>query len=114
MLDHHEPFPAVVMDRGWNVVRANRGAGHLFAALLAPAPLPEPANVLRMLVAPGPVRDAVVNWAPRCRALLERARREATGGVLDARHAALVDELLGLPFVAAAVAAACTDRRRRP
>ena len=23
MLEHHEPFPAVVMDRGWTVVRAN-------------------------------------------------------------------------------------------
>src|SRR5262245_61133984 len=23
MLEHHEPFPAVVMDRAWNVMRAN-------------------------------------------------------------------------------------------
>jgi MmyB-like transcription regulator ligand binding domain len=30
MLDQHEPFPAVVMPRGWSVLRANRGAGELF------------------------------------------------------------------------------------
>ena len=56
MLDQHEPYPAVVMDRGWNVLRANRGARLLFARLLAPDPMPEPANVLRLMIEPGPVR----------------------------------------------------------
>src|SRR5262245_59650109 len=38
MLDHHEPFPAVVMDRAWNVLRANAGATRLFGGLFAPDP----------------------------------------------------------------------------
>ena len=50
------------MDRGWNVLRANAGAIRLFGDLVAPAPLPEPANVLRLMIEPGPVRDAVSNW----------------------------------------------------
>jgi MmyB-like transcription regulator ligand binding domain len=41
MLAHHDPFPAVVMDRGWNVLRANAGAERLFGGLLAPAALPD-------------------------------------------------------------------------
>jgi transcriptional regulator with XRE-family HTH domain len=83
MLAKHEPFPAVVMDRGWNVLQANDGAQRLFGELLAPEPLPTPANVLDLMIEPGPVRDAVVNWDSVVPELLERCRREAVGGVLD-------------------------------
>jgi transcriptional regulator with XRE-family HTH domain len=82
MLAHHEPFPAVVMDRGWTIRHANAGAVRLFSALLSPLPLPEPANVLRLMIGPGPVRDSVLNW-PAVVTALGRARREAVGGVLD-------------------------------
>jgi transcriptional regulator with XRE-family HTH domain len=103
MLTHHDPFPAVVMDRGWNVLRANAGAARLFGGLLAPAALPEPANVLRLMIEPGPVREAVSNWDVVVPTLLERARREAVGGVLDAETGALVDELCSAPGVDALV-----------
>jgi hypothetical protein len=93
MLAQHEPFPAVVMDRGWDILRANDGAGRLFGALFAPAPLPQPANVLRLMIEPGPVRDHVANWDQVVPALLERARREAVGGVLDQDTAELVEQL---------------------
>jgi transcriptional regulator with XRE-family HTH domain len=106
MLAQHEPFPAVVMDRGWNLQRANHGAGRLFGSLFAPAPIPADANVLRLMLEPGPVRDSVVNWAEVAPALLERARREAVGGVLDLATAELVHELRGLPEVAAVASVA--------
>ena len=101
MLAHHEPFPAVVMDRRWNVLRANAGATRLFGGLLAPAPLPEPANVLRLMIEPGPVRDAVSNWDAVAPSLLERARREAVGGVIDTDTRALLDRLRARADVAA-------------
>jgi hypothetical protein len=41
----------------------------------------------------GPVRSAVVNWDQVAPALLERARREAVGGVMDLATAELVQEL---------------------
>lgn len=100
MLAQHEPFPAVVMDRRWDVVRVNDGARRLFGALFAPAPPPDGGNVLRLFVEPGPVRDRVVNWSEVAPALLERARREAVGGVLDADTATLVDRLRARPDVA--------------
>ena len=100
MLAQHEPFPAVVMDRGWTVLRANGGAARLFGSLYAPEPLPEPANVLRMMVEPGPVRRAVRNWDAVVPGLLERARREAVGGVFDQATARLVQELRERPDVA--------------
>jgi transcriptional regulator with XRE-family HTH domain len=100
MLEHHEPFPAVVMDRGWNVLRANSGAAELFGRLLDPEPLPDAANVLRLMLEPGPLRPRVRNWASVAPALLERARREAVGGVVDPATAALVEELRAQPEVA--------------
>ena len=93
VLDQHAPYPAVVMDRRWNVVRVNAGAARLFTGLCAPDPVPDPANVLRLMLEPGPVRAAVENWDEVAPALLERARREAVGGVLDLATADLVDRL---------------------
>ncbi|WP_406053190.1 helix-turn-helix domain-containing protein [Kribbella sp. NBC_00889] len=101
MLEQHEPYPAVVMDRGWNVLRANRGASQLFGTLLAPDPLPDPANVLRLMIEPGPVRTAVLNWSSVAPALLERAAREAVGGVFDRETAELVRRLRSRPDVSA-------------
>lgn len=100
MLDQHEPFPAVVLDRGWQVLRANNGARRLFSRLFAPVPVPSPANVLRLVIEPGPMRDRLRNWAAVVPALLDRAHREAIGGVLDRETATLVRDLRGRPDVA--------------
>jgi transcriptional regulator with XRE-family HTH domain len=101
MLAHQEPYPAVVMDRGWNLLRSNDGAGRLFGGLFGSTPMPQPANVLRLIIEPGPVRDSLENWREVVPALLERARREAVGGVLDLATADLVHELRALPDVGA-------------
>jgi transcriptional regulator with XRE-family HTH domain len=93
MLAGHDPFPAVVMDRAWNLLRANDGAAQLFGRLFAPEPVPAEANVLRLVIGPGPVRDSIRNWASVVPALLERARREAVSGVLDGDTAELVTAL---------------------
>jgi transcriptional regulator with XRE-family HTH domain len=94
MLAQHDPFPAVVMDRAWNLQRANDGAVHLFTRLFAPTPMPDAANVLRLVIEPGPVRERIKNWDEVVPALVERARREAVGGVYDPETAELVAALV--------------------
>jgi len=101
MLEHHDPLPAVVMNRQWDLQRANAGAVRLFEALYAPAAAPAATNVLRAVIEPGPLRDRLVNWDEVAPALLERARREAVGGVLDPVTAQLVDDLRARDDVAA-------------
>ena len=44
LLEHHEPHPAVVMDRHWNVLRTNAAANALFAWLLDGSRPREPAQ----------------------------------------------------------------------
>ena len=119
MLAQHEPFPAVVMDRSWNVLQANDGAQRLFGGLCAPDPLPEAANVLELMIEPGPVREGVLNWGTVVPALLERSRREAVGGVLDPDTAERIERLRSRPDVAAVLSDAVTTpcrsaRARRP
>ena len=101
LLRQHEPFPAVVLDRGWNLRRANEGAASLFGRMYAPSPLPDDANVLRLIIEPGPVRDHIGNWEAVVPALLERARNEAVRGVLDGATSDLVADLRRRPDVAA-------------
>jgi transcriptional regulator with XRE-family HTH domain len=114
LFDRHEPFPAVALDRGWQLQRANEGARSLFGRLLAPEPLPTEVNVLRLVIEPGPLRDRLTNWEQVVPALLERTRREAIGSVLDHTASALVAELSRRPDVEAALAAADSERPTAP
>jgi transcriptional regulator with XRE-family HTH domain len=91
ILSSHEPLPGVVMDRHWNIVRANDGAQQLFGALLDLPQVEQPANVLRLVF--GPLRERIANWSELAPALLARARRESVGGVPDPTLQAMLDEL---------------------
>jgi transcriptional regulator with XRE-family HTH domain len=90
-----EPFPAVVMNRRWDVLTTNDPAQRLFGALLRPEQLAD-ANVLRLMLDPGGLRPWVVNWEEAVPALLRRVRREAVERVLDAGTRELLDEVLPL------------------
>src|SRR5262249_59677251 len=63
-------------------------------------PVPAPANVLRLVIEPGPMRDQLRNWTAVVPALLDRAHREAISGVLDQETAELVRDLRGRADVA--------------
>jgi hypothetical protein len=65
MLAQHEPYPAFVIDRCWNLLRANRGALNLTEFLTggAPSTAPsEPVNLAVALLAPDGFRPFIVNW----------------------------------------------------
>jgi transcriptional regulator with XRE-family HTH domain len=78
MLQQHEPYPMLVLDRTYTLVRANQGAMRLFTRILAePAALPAAPNVFEMLFDPRMVRPFVVDWSATARQLLSRLHREA-------------------------------------
>jgi transcriptional regulator with XRE-family HTH domain len=66
MLAQQEPYPAFVIDRRWNLLRANAGAGRLSEFLLGPAPAStapaERPNLAVALVSPEGMRPSIVNW----------------------------------------------------
>ncbi len=99
ILSHHEPYPAVVMDRHWNVTQTNEAAASLFAWLLDGAEVGAP-NVVRMMF--GPLRPYVANFSDVGEALIQRVHREAVGGVVDPATTDLLEEVLALPGIPAA------------
>ena len=74
MLDAHDPYPGVVIDRQWNVVLANRAAGALTAALPATLVGP-PLNVYRACLHPDGLAARTVNFGEWANYLLRQLRR---------------------------------------
>jgi transcriptional regulator with XRE-family HTH domain len=95
VLKGHEPYPAVVVNRWWELVDANAGIA-LFTRHVKPELLEPPANVLRLSLHPDGMAPRIANL-PEWRAhLLARLHHqaEATG---DARLAELHAELAAYP-----------------
>ena len=97
LLQRHEPFPAIVTDRRWNVMQANRAAARLMTLLLGEARMARPLNHMRMFLAPDELRPFVVDWPNVAAALLARARHEAMAAPLDLALQSTWCELLKLP-----------------
>lgn len=97
MLEKHEPFPAVVMNRGWDIVRANRAGQKLFGKLLEGQALRDAGNVLRLMFHPGGLRPFVLDWPSVAESLLVRVRREALGGFKDDVAERMLREVLSYP-----------------
>ncbi|MGC4089524.1 MAG: helix-turn-helix transcriptional regulator [Polyangiaceae bacterium] len=99
IMQQQEPYPAVLMNRHWDVVGSNGAATRFFSHLLGPAAANQPGNVLRMMFDPQLLRPLVANWAEVAETLLRRVQREAVAGVRDELSERLVAELLAYPDV---------------
>lgn len=97
LLRRHEPFPAIVTDRRWNVKQANRAAARLMTMLLGRERMQRPLNHMRMLLAPDELRPFVENWPGVAAALLMRACHEAMAAPLDEALQSTWRELMRLP-----------------
>jgi len=102
VLKGHEPFPAVSIDRIWNLQRANESAQRFFAIAGGTGQ----SNLLRDVFSPGVLRDNIRNWPEVTRALFRLLDLEVARRPHDDDGKALLDELKDLPGVAAAI----TDR----
>jgi transcriptional regulator with XRE-family HTH domain len=95
VLTGHEPYPAVVVDRWWNLAAANRSIAmfteHVPADLMEP-----PVNVLRVSLHPDGMASRILNYGEWRAHLLERLQRQVvlTG---DGRLAALFEEVSAYP-----------------
>jgi transcriptional regulator with XRE-family HTH domain len=94
VLRAHEPFPALAVDRHWNVVVQNRAVALLLdgvdAALLAP-----PVNALRLALDPRGMAPRIVNFVAWRAHVLARLGQQIAASDDDALRA-LADELAAL------------------
>lgn len=92
----HEPYPALVIDRGWDLVDANGALEPLLEGVADPALLEPPVNVLRLSLHPDGLAPRIANL-PQWRAhLLHRLSAEIDAGGDDGLRA-LYTELAGYP-----------------
>ncbi|MBZ9844794.1 helix-turn-helix domain-containing protein [Mesorhizobium sp. CA5] len=99
ILRQHEPFPAVVMDRYWNVLMANESAPRFFGCFIDMSARQGPRNMLHLMFDPQGMRPFIANWPDVARSLFERVYRESIGRVVDEKTKALLAELLAYPDV---------------
>lgn len=96
VLAGHEPYPALLVDRGWNLVDANDAAMALMDGVAAEL-LEPPVNVLRASLHPAGMAPRILNLREWRAHLLHRLRREADligSGELDD----LYQELAAYPY----------------
>jgi transcriptional regulator with XRE-family HTH domain len=99
MLAQQEPYPAFVVDRRWNLLRANAGAGRLVEFLTGPAPATpsaEPVNLAMALVSADGLRPFIENWEEVVLYFLRGVQEDAAADG-TAETAALLQRLLALP-----------------
>jgi transcriptional regulator with XRE-family HTH domain len=82
ILEHHEPYPAMVLDGSWNIVFRNEANRRIMTACLDGFdPLKsagaQPVNFVRLMFAHDGLRRRVRNWPQVATQLLARVRREA-------------------------------------
>lgn len=96
VLNAHEPFPALAIDRAWNLVDANAALPMLLAGIDEEL-LQPPLNVLRVALHPRGLAPRIVNFSEWRAHLLARLEAQiAASG--DAALIALDQELRRLPF----------------
>ena len=98
VLRSHQPCPALVVNRMWELVAANDAVWPLMAGVAEELTVP-PINVLRVSLHPNGIAPRIVNFGEWSAHLLHRLRRQFIL-TRDAEIGALYDELRSYPNVA--------------
>ncbi|HWA62092.1 MAG TPA: helix-turn-helix transcriptional regulator [Caulobacteraceae bacterium] len=100
ILERHDPFPAMVVDRLWNLKQANAALGRF----LAPFGPPPSQNLVVALLHPDGPRRSLVNWREVAAGLVGLIEVEVARRLDDGEGRALLLEIFDLPGVADACA----------
>lgn len=118
MLAQQKPYPALVVDRLWNLVMSNEPARMMMQWLLdipAGQSIPtEGLNVIKLMLDPSALRPYLVNWEHICTDLLHWIQREAMSDGPGSEATLLLQELATIPGVQSAMNVPNLDTRALP
>ncbi len=80
MLESHEPYPAYVINRWWELIDANAAGRRIF-----PDIGDGPMNLVDTLLGPGPTREMIDNFSAVAPVFLRRIQREVADSGPDER-----------------------------
>ena len=101
VLKAQEPYPALVLDRHWNVLKVNEGSARVQAYFLDPKAVAElgPPNAIRLMFHPRGFRPSIVNWEATAASLVQWLHRDVAAGFGGDETRRLLKELLAYPDV---------------
>lgn len=100
MLQKQEPYPAIVMNRNFDVLMINGAGAKMLALLGLSAPAGEgPPNTLRLLLHPDGLRPMTRDWERAAGHLIERAHRQLKGAEENDPLRQLLAEVLSYPDI---------------
>lgn len=97
LLRQHEPFPMMIVNRSYDVLRMNNAASCMVA--MSVGHVPERWNAIRAFFDQEWFRPYVLDWESAARIVIARLHREALQTPNDNRLRDLLDELLDAPDV---------------
>ncbi|MGB5812645.1 MAG: transcriptional regulator, partial [Polyangiales bacterium] len=103
ILRHHDPYPAIVVTRTWDLVNMNNAFARMMA-MFFPTPPVDPIitrNIVHSLFHPAGVRPYVVNWEEVAGVLFDRLYRESILELETSDSRKLMESLLAYPGVSA-------------
>jgi transcriptional regulator with XRE-family HTH domain len=105
MLQQHEPFPALVMDRYWNALTTNQAAPRFFSCFCDLSARGSPRNMLHLLFDPEGMRPFIADFPAVAKSLMQRVHREAVGRIVDDQARDLLASLQAYPDIEPAIMA---------
>ena len=98
VIEHHEPFPAMVLDGRWNIVMANMAAIEFFGQFAdlseVLGPNAKDFQIIRLCMEADGLKPHIQNWPELMYALLQRCRRALVVNPKDEALASLIDDIL--------------------
>ena len=105
MLKQQEPYPAVVIDRLWNLLEGNDAAQAFTVFLFEGPPPPSPPgkapNLLRWILDPKALRSRIANWEEVARYLVSTTYAEILAAGGEPKALAFIEEIMAYPDVPA-------------
>ena len=98
ILAQQEPYPAIVVDRRFDILMLN-SATERFLALFPECKPPGAPNALRLIFHPEGLRPFIDDWEQVAGRLIQRVHREVAANPSDLPTRLLLDELLSYPGV---------------
>ena len=98
MLEAHDPFPAYIIDRHWNLALANEAA-HRLIARMPPSVQEHAGNVMHLVCHPDGLRTISPQWRDAAAVILRRLQSEVSSHPNDQGLVDLLADALDYPGV---------------
>jgi len=108
IMAQQEPYPALAVDRHWNLIKANGGAVRLVEFLVGPLAPDAKVNLADALVGPDVLRPFLLNWTDVVRYFIRSVEADAAADG-QPETAALLERLLAYDGVRALLKPAPTE-----